>query len=526
MSFAKFALILWPILCIIFYKKMPLAKALCVSLIGGYLLLPVSMSWDLPLLPRLDKNSIPPIVALALTAIALGNPSRVHSGPPGWLPRNPLVQLMCAMLILGSFGTILTNQDTVFYGPKVLPGLRLYDAFSVILELMVMMIPLVLGRKLLSSPESQRILLVVLTVSAAIYCLPALYEVRMSPRLHVNVYGYFPHSWFQAIRQGGYRPNVFLSHGLELAVFLVYGIIGAIGLFRMSEGASRSKWLFLAVFMFGVLILCKSLGSLVIAILLAPVALLCRMRTQLIVAACVSGIVLLYPAMRAADLVPVDRILATAESIDPERASSFLTRVYNEDILLEKARERPLLGWGPWARARVYDWRGIDISITDGRWVGEFGVGGWVRYLGIFGLLCWPAIALFLSRREVIAPVSVTLALVLAVNLIDLIPNSALIPLIWLMVGSLLGALEMRARVGDEQDEQQVGPQLAKSRSGGSGRRVEPGSEDPQPVSVYRREFPEKGKKKDKAPERKGAAGTSRERPAHSRGTTGLGYRK
>ena len=87
---------------------------------------------------------------------------------------------------------------------------------------------------------------------------------------------------------------------------------------------------------------------------------------------------------------------------------------------------------------------GADISISDGHWVGALGVGGWVRYLFEFGLLCVPLILLFLRCRSYdIGMESSILALILAANLIDLIPNSGLTPLTWIIAGALWGRLEL-----------------------------------------------------------------------------------
>ena len=91
----------------------------------------------------------------------------------------------------------------------------------------------------------------------------------------------------------------------------------------------------------------------------------------------------------------------------------------------------------------MYAENGRDVSVTDGEWVIHFGVGGWVRYIGFFGLLCWPLIGLFISKRHRIDPVCAMLALILSAKLVDLIPNAGLVPYIWLIAGSLLGRLEL-----------------------------------------------------------------------------------
>lgn len=513
------AFILWPVVCVILYRKMKLATALCTSIIGGYLLLPEVVSYDLPLLPVLNKHTIPTIAALVLTAIVLGDRSRAYPTLPGWIPRNRMALLFITMLIAGSFGTILTNRDTLFYGPAVLPGLRLYDAFSMVLDMLIILAPLLLGRRVLASREGQKALLTVLVISALLYTIPSLYEVRMSPQLHSTVYGIFPFHFGQAMRGGGFRPSVFLSHGLDLAIFITFAVIAAIGLFRTAVSPSRERLMMAAGWLFLVLVLCKSLGAFLIATVLAPVALLCKVRTQLMVAAVISGIVLVYPTLRAADLVPVQEFVTFIGQRSPERAQSLTTRIQNEDILLEKARERPLFGWGGWGRSRVYLDTGKDISITDGAWVIEFGLGGWIRYLAVFGLLCWPGIALFLSSRKNIDPTCAALALILTAKLIDLIPNAAMVPLIWLIAGSLLGRLEMQSATGEQVQD---GLQTFGGRLRSKGQESDP--ETPVPEAGYARKAPRK--KKGAAAAGDTAPKPARERTPYTRGKPAPRYRR
>lgn len=447
MIIAWTALILWPIACIVFYQKMKLPTAFCITIVGGYLLLPENVNWDLPLLPALDKTSIPTLTALVLTAITLASQPRKYPVMSGWMPRNRVVLCLMGMMLIGSFGTALNNADFLFYGPVAIRGLQLYDGFSIVLGLLITLIPFLLARKVLATPESQQTLMIVLVVAAMIYSIPALYEVRMSPTLNLMIYGFYPSAFFQAVRDGGFRPSVFLLHGLELSIFMTIAIIATAGMFRIAKIAPRGKWIISAIWLLGTLILCKSLGALIIAVILLPVAVMFRPRTQLLVAACISGMVLVYPTLRAADVVPVHEFLAYLEPRNPARAQSFGTRIFNEDILLEKARERPVFGWGTSGRPRVYNEFGRDVSITDGAWIIEFGVGGWVRYLAIFGLLCWPCIALFLGKRDKIDPTCALLALLLTAKLIDLIPNTGLQPFVWMMAGSLIGRLEMQESV-------------------------------------------------------------------------------
>ena len=117
---------------------------------------------------------------------------------------------------------------------------------------------------------------------------------------------------------------------------------------------------------------------------------------------------------------------------------------------MQKASERPLFGWGRFGRSRVYivDWRniGYDSSITDGRWVITFGSFGLFGFLAEFGLLAIPvfraakALNAIKSRKE--AVYLGAMALIMAINMIELLPNSTLHSWSWLLAGALLGCSE------------------------------------------------------------------------------------
>ena len=151
-----------------------------------------------------------------------------------------------------------------------------------------------------------------------------------------------------------------------------------------------------AVWVFATLMLCKSLGALMIAIAFVPVALFCRPRVQLMIAACIVGIVMTYPILRGVNVIPVPEIINFVEDIDQSRAQSLAFRFRHEDLLLEHARERPVFGWGGWARNRVFDEQGEDISVTDGTWVIQFGMEGGFAIFLFLDCYVGPSLACFL----------------------------------------------------------------------------------------------------------------------------------
>jgi hypothetical protein len=110
-----------------------------------------------------------------------------------------------------------------------------------------------------------------------------------------------------------------------------------------------------------------------------------------------------------------------------------------------------VFGWGGWGRNQILDpTTGEQTSVTDGRWIIVIGSFGWVGYIAEFGLLCFPLILLYVRARSVpdaaLSTYTGAVALILSVNLIDLLPNSPLRPFTWLMAGALLGFAERLTR--------------------------------------------------------------------------------
>ncbi|MBK0329344.1 hypothetical protein I5535_18880 [Rhodobacteraceae bacterium F11138] len=472
------ALFSWPLVVLAFARKFPPALAFVLAVLVGFLLLPEKTAFDLPMLPALTKHSVPALSVVLF--IALFQNSKQKTDNRSLMPEHPFVRIATAGLIVGALFTVATNGDPLHYGPKTQPGMRLYDGLSYSLTIIIMLLPMLLARKFLAKPETHALLLKVLCAAALCYSLLALFEVRMSPQFNRMVYGFFPHSWAQHYRGGGWRPIVFLSHGLVVSLFFCCATLATAGLTRIEE-KTRGKFLAAMAWLFLTLVLTKSLGALAIALLLLPAALLWGVRAQLLTACAVAVLVLTYPIGRSAGVIPIRQVAQMAESIDPVRASSFMFRVENEDRLLAKAQQRPLFGWGLWGRSRISDpVTGMDITVVDGFWIAALGVGGWVGYLSQFGLLCFPIILLFRHlRRYDIGMESSILALVLAANLIDLLPNSGLTPVTWLVAGALWGRLEL-GRI-------ETGPEAASTEVPGKAGPVYTRQEKPKDASATRK---------------------------------------
>lgn len=470
-TFAYVVFFVWPLVVIVLFLRLPVAAALAWSVIGGYLLIPGRTGFNFPMVPTIDKDALPSLIAGLMVLIVAGrqvdNARRdrrqtvagTETTRRSVVPDTPRTErvtfrrtlggtVMWILLLLAcatSFLTVLANREPIVVGGMFLPGLRLYDAASVLGRLLITLLPFLLARRYLATPESHVVLLRVFCIAALGYSLLALYEIRMSPQLNTKLYGFFSGgSFMQQVRGLGYRPVVFLQHGLWLGIFMAMAVLGAAALWsqtRQQRLPTAWRWGAATVWLLATLALSNSLGALIVGILFLPVVLFMGVRGQLLFAAIIAGSILVFPMLRGAGLVPVQTLLSWSSAISEQRAASLAYRFRNEDILLAHANEKPLAGWGGYGRNRVRDPEtGRDISTTDGMWIITIGTWGWVGYISQFGLLILPTIFLAARRRELeISYATAGLALMLAANLLDMIPNATLTPLTWLIGGALAG---------------------------------------------------------------------------------------
>ena len=238
-------------------------------------------------------------------------------------------------------------------------------------------------------------------MASLIYLPFVFWELRMSPNLHHFFYGYSQHDFAQTIRGTGYRPMVFMSHGLALARFLFVGICSAfiLGHFKARIWGAPAKsvgWFLLVV-----LILCKSAGAIMFAAVTVPLLLWSKPTTQVRVAFVIALFVGLYPLLRMWDLIPTDQILGMMRAlVGEDRTGSLAFRFMNERLLLDKARRQLVFGWGQYERNFApYGWDGE--AVPDGYWVIQLGILGLVGFIATFGTMLVP-LMLVRSRLKAI----------------------------------------------------------------------------------------------------------------------------
>jgi hypothetical protein len=437
--FATIALVVWPLVALVLYSTRPVNQATLWTILGGYLLLPVAYGIKFQGVPSLDKSTLTSLSALVgCTFIA--------RRPIGFFRQFGITEGLLLTFLIVPFITSELNTDPIVIGDTFLPGSSHYDALSASVGQFLIVIPFFVGRRVLRDAKSNAEILRVLVVAGLAYSLLELFEVRMSPYLHIWVYGYFPHDFYQMVRDGGFRPVVFLGHGLVVAFFAMTVTVASAALWRTDTRVTKVPPAAVTGYLGLVLLLCKSMGSIVYAAVLVPVVRWVEPRNQLRIAVILAAIAITYPMLRTEGLIPTTNILNTVRSVNSERAASLAVRFENEDRLLAHAFERPWFGWGRFARGRVYMENGADFTITDGYWTIVLSTFGLFGFFAEFGLLTIPIFSAFSalkyaeSNRDRVYLGALTL--IAAINVIELLPNATQSPWTWLLAGALLGRAE------------------------------------------------------------------------------------
>ncbi len=345
------------------------------------------------------------------------------------------------------------------FAASMVNGLGAYDGVSATLRQVVTWgVPYFLGRVYFTDLAAVGDLAVGVFVGGLIYMPLCLWEIRMSPQLHNTVYGFQQHSFAQTLRFGGWRPLVFLQHGLAVSLWMAAATL--VGLWLWRSGAVRNLWgvpMGAWVALMGVTtVMCKSAGAVVLLAAGVGVLLACRWMSQGWPALGLALAAVLYMGGRSEGYLPTESLVPPVrEMVGKSRADSFHTRLYSEDLLVKKAMERPVLGWGGWGRSRVNAGEGEESVITDGMWVIALGTTGLVGLGALTGMLLlpmgllvwkWPA---RLWGHPQLAGV-VGLAMVGTLYMLDSLMNAMPNPVFVLGVGAVVTVLSQRPRSGPQ----------------------------------------------------------------------------
>lgn len=421
-------------------SKAPLAKAAMAILMVGWMYTPHGFFLDLPVLPPLFPESfiaVGLVAGLLFRRFALFRRARALSG------------LMVLWLLFGASraATALTNRDPLVWGPKMILAMSPFDALTGMgADMAEVIVPLAIGVVVFRTRKGAVQALTAMAVVALPYVLLILYELKMAPVLQRIVFGYRPPSLFsQSIRDGGYRPQVFFSHGLSLGIAWLVILLAIATLYRLRRpriGRFPTR-IVLAVFAC-LLVLIKAKAALAMGLVAIPMVLWSKPKRLVQSGLFVAIITFAYPALHLTETFPHEQILGYLAPFGQDRIESMEFRFDNEAIMAERAAERLWFGWGGYGRDRIYDTRtGRTLVIQDGHWIITLGLRGVFGYVIYYGTLCWPLVLAWRrfdrlrDKRDQLLVGS--FSMMLTVLVFNSIPNMALLVMPYVLAGAILG---------------------------------------------------------------------------------------
>jgi hypothetical protein len=423
------ALFGWIPVAFLLFLLLPQRRAILATYLLGWLFLPQAALVMPGVLPDFDRYTA--CAAGSLAAVLVFDFARLASFKPTRWDLPILVWCLCPVV------SSLVN------------GLGVYSGLgAAMVQTIRWGIPFLLGRLYLSDRPGLVDLAGAIVIGGLLYVPLCLYEIRMSPQLHTMFYGYHQHSFAQSKRFGGWRPTVFLEHGLAVGMWVSYACLmwswtWATGTIRRWEGATVFGGAALGL----TALLCKSLGAIfLLAGGLGAVFSSRWARSSLPIVA-LALLPVAYMAARSTKAWSGKQLRTfMVENVSQDRGNSLETRHRNEDVLSEKAWQRPVFGWGGFGRHHVLDDHGKKTTVTDGLWILTFGKTGLVGLVSMSLVLVLPQllVALRLPRAEWrgdALAITLGISTLIGVFFVDSLFNAQYNPFVTLGAGGLTGLL-------------------------------------------------------------------------------------
>lgn len=423
---ADIALFAWIPVILLLFTILPPRRAVIVAFLAGWCFLPV-YGLAIKGFPEYDKQSAT-CLGILLAAAAFDGARFVKLKP----------RLLDLPMALWCISPLISNT---------LGERGAYEGMSTSVQyIFAWGIPYFIGRLYITDLGSMRELAVGLFVAGLVYSVFTLYEIKMSPQLHTMVYGFFPHENFTMTRRwGGWRPNVFMQHGLAVGLFM--STCAVVGIWLWKGKSLRVMWgmpaWLLAMALAAVSILCKSTGATMLMLLGVGVLwITARLRTGW--------------ALRALLLAPVAYMVARtvggwdgqimvdlANAIDADRGGSLHWRLASESESWRLVRPKALFGMGYFAFAGQFV-EGSDIRVTpDGMWLIALVANGLFGLFAFYGSLLLPVADFARRLRPVywghpaVAPAA-SVAIIVVLFAIDNLFNAMANPILVLAAGGLV----------------------------------------------------------------------------------------
>ncbi|MEO0013698.1 MAG: hypothetical protein RLZZ535_2087 [Cyanobacteriota bacterium] len=417
----------WIPVVLYLFVRFPTKRALIISMIVAWQFLP-QVALSIPGLPAYTKMSAACYGVLLGTLIY--DTTRFTSLKPGWIDVPMVILCLCPI------ASQLTNG-----GSPLSPTLN---------QIVTWGMPYLLGRLYLNSLDGLRQLAIGIFAGGLAYIPFTMIEGFRGPILHQMVYGVNAfEDCGQARRMGGWRPVVFMQHGLMVGLWMMTAaLIGfwlwQTGALKKFQGRSMKTLVIIIIIAF---FLCRSTGAYSL-FAMSLIVLFCakQFKTSLPLLFIIGYIIFYLYLAASGQFSSAEVISFISQLFGEERAGSLGFRFQNEEMLGDKARQRFLFGWGDSGGNRVYNEYGDDVSVTDSLWIIAFGVNGVVGLVSLFSSLLIPVIAFCFKypartwSNPKVAPAAI-LGIALAMYTFDCVLNAMTNPIFTLIAGSISGLI-------------------------------------------------------------------------------------
>lgn len=468
-------LLLWIPIVLLLFRRLPPHRAVIAGVVAGMLFLPeihmYKIMADAPdpkvvLIIKLTKENA--VCFSVFLGVFLFDFKQLKTFQPHWY------DLPILVWCLSPFFANLNNDVSV------------YDSFAATRDItLIWGIPYFLGRIYFTDPDRFRDLAVGLIAGGLVYAPLCLFEIFTYPTMHFRLYGFHANDPSQLIRYGGFRPIVFMEHGLAVGMWMVAVTMLALWLwstgtmkrFPLGRGRSMPMWAVVALLLFTTALV-KSTGALLLGVVgiigLFQVRLI-RWPILMTVLITFSPIYIMGRTLSGSEPVGwmhsnfSDEDLTRLEQkafrkpllgvggftghdffkflnqfVPPDRTSSLRFRLKFEDFLMEHDFKKPFFGWGDRGAARVKNKKGDDVAVTDGLWIITLGNYGFVGLTALWATMLLPSFRFLwnyrasLWKQPAYAAAAVS-AMILGLYMIDCLTNAMINMIYVLLVGGLAG---------------------------------------------------------------------------------------
>jgi hypothetical protein len=307
-------------------------------------------------------------------------------------------------------------------------------------------LPYFIGRVYFNDLRGLRELAMGVLVGGMIYAPLCWYEIRFSPQLHMMFYGFHQFDFDQSRRDSGFRPTVFMQHGLAVGLWMAATTITAFWLWRSK--VIRTEWGIPIGLIFFILMIttyfCHSTGATVLMFLGLALLYLTEKTKWPVWMLMLALAAPTYMFARGTGIWTGEDLLHDISRTDPSRADSLRVRFFSEGPFVQRAMEQPVFGWAGWDRFRLRDAQGNGIGVPDALWIIALGHNGLVGLISLTLALILP---IFLLWKQIPIPYwihpgaapAAALAVLCGLYMCDNLFNAMINPIFVLGAGGICG---------------------------------------------------------------------------------------